>query len=179
MRSAPKERGQGRVHGEWHGAALARGVLEQAIAISTASSATHGRNAATAAAWSSALAVKRVQNPRLTLKQLSPRAGVAAAPAVQEHPKVPGQGLGSVPQGREQHGPSPGHSVLGSRRLCAARWMQIALPSPLSCLPCFPARRVCKCLRVQHGEGRAGTRGDHVHSPGSESGSGGPGLRHC
>lgn len=40
MRSAPQERGQGRMHGEWHGAELARGVLEQAIAISTASLAT-------------------------------------------------------------------------------------------------------------------------------------------
>lgn len=67
MRSALKERGQGRLHGEWHGAEPARGVLEQANAISTASSATQGRNAATTAAWSSALPVKRVQNPRLRL----------------------------------------------------------------------------------------------------------------
>lgn len=107
MRSAPKERGEGRVHGEWHGAEPARGVLEQANAISAASSATHGRNAATTAAWSSALAVKCVQNPRLTLKQLSAQAGAAAASAVEEHLKVPGQRLGSAPQGREQHGPSP------------------------------------------------------------------------
>lgn len=91
------------MRGEWHGAELARGVLEQAIAISTASSATGGGNAATTAAWSSALAVKRVQNPRLTLPQLSPRAGVAAASAVQEH--LP------VPEAREQHGPSPGQRV--------------------------------------------------------------------
>lgn len=98
MRSALKERGQGRLHGERHGAEPARGVLEQANAISTASSATQGRNAATTAAWSSALPVKRVQNPRLTLKQLSARAGAAAASAVQEHLKVPGQRLRSAPQ---------------------------------------------------------------------------------
>lgn len=69
---------------------FARGMLEQAIAISTDSSATGGGNAATTVAWSSALAVKRVQNPWLTLQQLSPRAGVAAASAVQEHLEVAG-----------------------------------------------------------------------------------------
>lgn len=98
------------MHGEWHGAELATGVSEQAIAISTATSATHGRNAATTAARSSALAVKRVQNPRLTLEQLRPRAGVASA--VQEHPEVPGQGWGQLRRAgsstEEQHGPSPG-----------------------------------------------------------------------
>lgn len=73
---------------------FARGMLEQAIAISTDSSATGGGNAATTVAWSSALAVKRVQNPWLTLQQLSPRAGVAAASAVQEHLEVPGQRAG-------------------------------------------------------------------------------------
>lgn len=43
-----------------------RDRLEQAIAISTASSTTDGGNAETTAAWSSVLAVKRVQKPWLT-----------------------------------------------------------------------------------------------------------------
>lgn len=76
-----------------------RDMLEQAIAISTASSATDGGNAATTAARSSVLAVKRVQKPWLTLKHLSPRAAVAAASAVQEHLQVPGQRAGLGCQG--------------------------------------------------------------------------------
>lgn len=58
MRSAPgRGAGQGRVRGEWHRAEPARGVLEQEIAIATASSATDGAHAATTAARSSALDV--------------------------------------------------------------------------------------------------------------------------
>lgn len=106
------------MHGEWHGAELATGVSEQAIAISTATSATHGRNAATTAARGSALAVKRVQNPRLTLEQLRPRAGVASA--VQEHPEVPGQGWGQLRRA--------GSSTVLPRELGA-----VGIPAPLQC----------------------------------------------
>lgn len=69
--------------------------------------ATNGGDAVTIAAWSSVLAIKYVQNPWLTLNQLSPWAEVTAASAMQRYHKLPGPkvGLGSL-RAEQQHSPS-------------------------------------------------------------------------